>query len=90
MDCEIGSNGDKFVVFGVETSLKADVLAVAEEESVLLDWLSSLNFTARHSEIMHQMSPDTGSWILQSEEFNLWLSTEEKALWCPGMRRSIT
>ncbi|KAG9023570.1 hypothetical protein FS842_005694 [Serendipita sp. 407] len=53
--------------------------------SKILDWLSPINFFARQNEIFSTRQPDTGTWLLESSEFQKWKAGEEETLWCVGM-----
>ncbi|KAG8825907.1 hypothetical protein FRC18_010190, partial [Serendipita sp. 400] len=59
--------------------------AYDEERQKILDWLSPINFFARQNEIFSTRQPDTGTWLLESSEFQKWKSGEAKTLWCVGM-----
>ncbi|KAK3372636.1 hypothetical protein B0H63DRAFT_514004 [Podospora didyma] len=45
----------------------------SEEEQKILDWLTP------------RRQPGTGQWLLDSEKFQAWLSTEQQTLFCPGI-----
>lgn len=66
----------------------------------ILQWLSPLNFRPTHERIREQarieksnsVSIDgdsyAGKWLIESDQFDEWLSGRLKKLWCLGMRKS--
>ncbi|KIM30727.1 hypothetical protein M408DRAFT_269568, partial [Serendipita vermifera MAFF 305830] len=56
-----------------------------EERQKILDWLSPINFFARQDEIFSKRQADTGTWLLENDDFKKWKSGEEKMLWCSGI-----
>ncbi|PQE30277.1 Ankyrin repeat protein [Rutstroemia sp. NJR-2017a WRK4] len=55
------------------------------ENQKILNWITTLNFGSRHSDSLHLRTPNTGEWLLESQEFKNFLSFREKTLFCPGM-----
>lgn len=66
----------------------ADLMILVEEKRKLLTWLaglSNLNFDADHERIFEKWHTSTGNWLLESDEFAMWLGTKESCLlWCHG------
>ncbi|KIM27885.1 hypothetical protein M408DRAFT_310306, partial [Serendipita vermifera MAFF 305830] len=56
-----------------------------EERQKILDWVSPINFFARQDEIFSKRQADTGTWLLENDDFKKWKSGEEKMLWCSGI-----
>lgn len=56
-----------------------------EEREAVLQWLSPLNFAPQQSELSGRRQEGTGKWLLQSPEFQEWVSGEGKSLVCQGM-----
>ncbi|KAF8998290.1 hypothetical protein BDQ17DRAFT_820175 [Cyathus striatus] len=50
----------------------------------IMEWLSPLDFSATHSNILDQLTPGTASWIYTNSKFRTWLSQPSGMLWCPG------
>lgn len=55
-----------------------------KREEVLL-WLSPLNFTSQQSDLSGRRQGGTGSWLLESQEFQEWVGNQGKTLVCQGM-----
>lgn len=55
-----------------------------KREEVLL-WLSPLNFASKQSDLSIRRQEGTGSWLLESQEFQEWISNPGKTLVCQGM-----
>ena len=58
---------------------------VDNECQVVGDWLSPFDFDAIQQEILEQCHPGTGKRMIESDEFQQWLSSHNKTLWCPGI-----
>lgn len=46
--------------------------------------LLSLDSDVKHEAAHDQCTPGTGQWFLDSDPVKLWLSGDEKVIWCPG------
>ena len=55
------------------------------ERHALLDWLTPLNFPAQQSVFFSKRQTGTGRWLIDTAEFNTWMSTPGKNLVCRGM-----
>jgi hypothetical protein len=52
-------------------------------------WLTTTNHWLFHDEVCSRITPGTGRWFLEGEEFLAWLSAlAPSALWVTGMRES--
>ncbi|CAG1970863.1 unnamed protein product, partial [Fusarium graminearum] len=51
----------------------------------ILDWLTPIDYCLQQSDYLNRRQPETGNWLLQSEEFLGWLSASNKTLFCPGI-----
>ncbi|KAF9774425.1 hypothetical protein IL306_007584 [Fusarium sp. DS 682] len=56
-----------------------------QEETQALDWLSSIDFGAHHSDESKRQSPGTCQWFLNSEKYLYWLEEKGQVLFCPGI-----
>ncbi|KAH8884964.1 purine and uridine phosphorylase [Thozetella sp. PMI_491] len=56
-----------------------------KEDVEILDWLTTANYGARQSDNFARHRPGTGRWLLESSEFQDWLATNERTLFCPGI-----
>lgn len=59
-----------------------------QEYQRIIDWLSPLNFPARHLDVLKQRQEGTGKWFLESKVFMGWADDPPSTLWCPGIRES--
>ncbi|KAK8248585.1 hypothetical protein IWZ00DRAFT_489585 [Phyllosticta capitalensis] len=54
--------------------------------------ISSLDFSGTHEQFYDAVTPGTGQWFLDSEQFQLWMSKKTQNLWCfgkPGAGKSL-
>jgi hypothetical protein len=52
---------------------------------LLLDWLTTINHALQQSDFINRRQPETGQWLLDSEEYQTWLQATNKTLFCPGI-----
>ncbi|KAJ7239382.1 hypothetical protein B0H12DRAFT_1136112, partial [Mycena haematopus] len=57
----------------------------AAEHNEISEWLTSLNFFQRQSDIFSVRQSGTGEWLLSDPQFKDWESNSGKSLWCRGM-----
>ncbi|UPL02096.1 hypothetical protein LCI18_013030 [Fusarium solani-melongenae] len=50
-----------------------------------LDWLTPLHYDAQQQDFISRRQPGTGKWLLDSKEYQSWLTTVGHTLFCPGM-----
>ncbi|RSL80077.1 hypothetical protein CEP51_006860 [Fusarium floridanum] len=50
-----------------------------------LDWLTPLDYAAQQQDFISRRQPGTGKWLLESKEYQNWLTTMGHTLFCPGM-----
>ncbi|KAJ7271005.1 ankyrin repeat-containing domain protein [Mycena rebaudengoi] len=55
------------------------------ERDKIIEWLSPLNFFARHDDIFRTRQEGTGRWFLEDSRFRNWLSSTEESIWCSGI-----
>lgn len=48
-------------------------------------WLSDLNMSSHHNDIISKRLSGTGRWFLQSTTYLHWLDSQNDILYCPGM-----
>jgi hypothetical protein len=53
----------------------------------LVNWISTISFNEEHRQAFDQHTQGTGTWILESPEFQQWVANEFRVLWCPGNRQ---
>ncbi|KAJ7291390.1 ankyrin repeat-containing domain protein [Mycena rebaudengoi] len=61
-----------------------EVMDSAEREKII-DWLSPLNFFARHADIFGTRQEGTGRWLLEDPRFRTWLVSPGEIIWCSGI-----
>lgn len=49
------------------------------------DWISPIDHASQHNDIIRVRQPGTGQWLLDSAEFQAWLSGDRRTLFCPGI-----
>ncbi|KAJ7305571.1 hypothetical protein DFH08DRAFT_793484 [Mycena albidolilacea] len=57
----------------------------AAQHNTISEWLTSLNFFQRQSDIFSARQPGTGEWLLSDPQFKDWELGSGKILWCRGM-----
>ncbi|KAF4993380.1 hypothetical protein FGRMN_6530 [Fusarium graminum] len=56
-----------------------------KEDVEILDWLTPVDYGPQQSDYLRRRQPETGNWLLQSEEFLDWLAASKQTLFCPGI-----
>jgi len=65
-------------------------VAVADDQSNILSWLSPLEPRLRHKDIQERRVENVGEWLLQTEEFRDWYArsgvseSDDAVLFCYG------
>ena len=60
---------------------------VEEERRDLLLWLSQIDYESHHEDLRTGILPDSGQWLIQSQEFVEWSqSSASSILWLHGIR----
>ena len=55
------------------------------ERQTILDWLTPINYASQQSDLIARRQEGTGQWLLNSKEFQEWLTQSGRTLFCPGM-----
>ena len=58
---------------------------IDKECQVVGDWLSPFDFNTIQQEIYRKCHAGTGKWLLESDEFQQWSTSDNETLWCPGI-----
>lgn len=58
---------------------------VAQEHELILDWLTTTDYAPQHNDFISRRQEETGEWLLNSNEFQSWLTTDKSTLFCPGI-----
>jgi hypothetical protein len=51
----------------------------------ILDWLTPIDFFSQQHDLISRRQKGTGQWVLDSSEFQKWLTTTKQTLFCPGI-----
>ncbi|PTB55060.1 hypothetical protein M431DRAFT_508483 [Trichoderma harzianum CBS 226.95] len=57
----------------------------SEEDYKILEWLSDSDYSRQHNDNIYRRQKGTGQWLLNSKEYQDWLSTSKQKLFCPGI-----
>lgn len=68
-----------------EATTKTNYMLDREEDMKILDWLSTDHYGAQQSDALKRWHQETGQWFLGSKEYQDWLQTRERTLYCPGI-----
>jgi NACHT domain len=56
-----------------------------EEHETVLDWLTPIDYAPQQSDFIARRQKGTGQWLLESDEFQEWLTKDAQTLFCPGI-----
>ncbi|KAL6904181.1 ankyrin repeat-containing domain protein [Trichoderma evansii] len=56
-----------------------------KDDIEILDWLTRTDYGPQQSDHFNRRQPETGIWFLESVEFQDWLTTSSRTLFCPGI-----
>ncbi|KAI1758603.1 hypothetical protein GGR53DRAFT_235544 [Hypoxylon sp. FL1150] len=56
-----------------------------QEHQEILDWLTPNDYSAQQSDFIRRRQEGTGQWLLDSPEYQRWVSVKKEALFCPGI-----
>ena len=56
-----------------------------QERCLILDWLTPINYTPQQVDFICRKRVGTGRWLLNSAEFQKWLGSGKKTLYCTGI-----
>ncbi|CZR63705.1 uncharacterized protein PAC_13602 [Phialocephala subalpina] len=56
-----------------------------QQRQAILDWLTPIDYAAQQSDFIARRQAGTGQWLLDSEEFQTWLNSDQQTLFCPGI-----
>ncbi|KAF3223692.1 hypothetical protein TWF679_000129 [Orbilia oligospora] len=56
-----------------------------DKERKILEWITPIDDSAQHNDFLNRRQPGTGSWLLNSSEYQNWLHTPKAILYCPGI-----
>ena len=67
----------------LQTVLK---ISLSREDKEVLSWLSPLKPFETQSNTMRRSQPNSGDWLVETQEYKDWVNGDIKNLWCRGMR----
>ncbi|KAF5264449.1 hypothetical protein FOXYS1_4771 [Fusarium oxysporum] len=56
-----------------------------QERDEILKWIGTVDHGSRQSSLFDEHQEGTGEWFLLSEEFQEWVETKDRMLFCPGL-----
>src|SRR6185437_11037995 len=57
----------------------------SQAKDKILEWLTPVDYGPQQSDYLRRRQPGTGKWLLDSAEYQTWLNTNQKTLFCPGI-----
>ncbi|KAK6356002.1 hypothetical protein TWF718_000375 [Orbilia javanica] len=56
-----------------------------DHDRKVLNWITPIDDSPQHNDILNIRQPGTGEWLLNSPEYLTWLNTNKQILFCPGI-----
>ncbi|KAI0485805.1 hypothetical protein F4859DRAFT_528751 [Xylaria cf. heliscus] len=56
-----------------------------KEDIEILDWLTQTDYGSQQTDYLGRRQPETGEWLLASNEYQDWIKESGKTLFCPGI-----
>jgi hypothetical protein len=56
-----------------------------QEHRDIAEWLTRVDYSNQQNDLITKRQEGTGKWLLNSEEFQAWLDTSNRTLFCPGI-----
>lgn len=50
----------------------------------MIEWLTSINYTAQQHQFLDMRQAGTGQWLIQSGQFKMWFQSSKQTLFCQG------
>lgn len=57
----------------------------SEHRDDVLNWLSSTNYASQQHDYFRNRQPGTGQWLIDSNQYQMWLSTSKESIFCQGI-----
>ena len=70
----------------VDSIAQSQMISHIEDDQKILEWLSRRTYVERHNDVFQKRTSGTGDWLLRTKEFQSFLSTDKRVLWCYGIR----
>src|SRR5436309_15173502 len=58
---------------------------MTKERESIIDWLAAIDYGQQQSDFLSRRQEGTGQWLLDSDEFQEWLTQKKQTLFCPGI-----
>ena len=58
---------------------------MTKERGAIIDWLAAIDYGQQQSDFLSRRQEGTGQWLLDSDEFQEWLTQKKQTLFCPGI-----
>ena len=58
---------------------------IESERRDILNWVTAIDYTSQQHDFINRRQPGTGQWLLNSEEFRVWVEGDNQTLFCPGI-----
>jgi hypothetical protein len=89
-DTAAGINETQIILADMQISLETDRMEkrareIAEQKRKVLQWLSSVDYEAKHKGASELQHPGTGSWLLENRDLQCWIAGETPFLWIYGI-----
>ncbi|RYP04866.1 hypothetical protein DL764_004189 [Monosporascus ibericus] len=68
-----------------EGRMKQQARDAAVEQDAILHWLTPVDYAPQQSDFINRRQVGTGQWLLDSPEFQVWVQTEKRTLFCHGI-----
>jgi Cdc6-like AAA superfamily ATPase len=70
----------------MEVDLETSRSRLHEKDDLeILDWITLVDYGPQQTDNFKRRQPGTGQWLLESEEYQSWLKSAQKTLFCPGI-----
>ncbi|KAJ4288560.1 hypothetical protein N0V90_011797 [Kalmusia sp. IMI 367209] len=56
-----------------------------DEDQKIINWLTPVDYGPQQSDFLRRRHKKTGTWLLQTNEFETWLNQENTTLFCSGI-----
>ncbi|KIM95293.1 hypothetical protein OIDMADRAFT_34064 [Oidiodendron maius Zn] len=56
-----------------------------QERNIILDWVTTIDHASQQSDFINRRQAGTGQWLIDSEEYQAWVQTSKRTLFCPGI-----
>jgi hypothetical protein len=56
-----------------------------QERRAIINWLTPIDYSTQQNDFISRQQEGTGQWLLDSKQFQSWLSKGKQTLFCPGI-----